>query len=271
MLYVEEGELEAFDNEDILYNIPQGSLIGVSSVMEGSAFAYSVRAGKPSTIIKIGPSSMAQVLKQVPPWMLATINSLSQKAKQQKAAAQQPLFSSTLESLALFLAVKANGKPLDTEPTLREYLWQSRANADKANQALKELIRRKFVKLVAGENGEQNAKMRLVKPKLFRILVEYLQSERRGETYPAYGLSKRERACLEFLGLENSLFTRTRDEWIQYLKISCPDADIIIVIKFLELGIFSEIPESPKLFLETSVLDKYLNAIHGEHNIRGLL
>ena len=55
------------------------------------------------------------------------------------------------------------------------------------------------------------------------------------------------------------------------MKISCPDADIIIVIKFLELGIFSEIPESPKLFLETSVLDKYLNAIHGEHNIRGLL
>ena len=113
--------------------------------------------------------------------------------------------------------------------------------------------------------------MLLVKPKLFRILVEYLQAERKNETYPAYGLSKRERACLEFLGLENSLFTRSRDEWLKYLKIATPDADIIVIIKFLELGIFSEIPNTQKLFLETVVLDKYLSAIHGERNIRGLL
>lgn len=38
MLFVEEGELEAFDDEKILYNIPQGSLLGVTSVMDGAPY-----------------------------------------------------------------------------------------------------------------------------------------------------------------------------------------------------------------------------------------
>ena len=271
MVYVEEGELEAFDDEKMLYNIPQGSLIGVSSVMDGTPFVYSVRAGKPAVLIRIGQKAMEQVLKQVPPWMLLTMKVLSQKAKDGKAALSKPIYASVLESFALFLATRAVNKPLDTAAVIREYMWQTRTEKEEVTIALKELIRRKFVKLEAGENGEQNAKMLLVKPKLFRILVEYLQAERKNETYPAYGLSKRERACLEFLGLENSLFTRSRDEWLKYLKIATPDADIIVIIKFLELGIFSEIPNTQKLFLETVVLDKYLSAIHGERNIRGLL
>lgn len=271
MLFVEEGLLEAFDDNQILKSIPQGSLIGVTSVMDGTPFAYHIRAGKDSTLVKIDQKCLGAVLKAAPAWMLATINSIVKDMQQLKQAAVKPNYKNSLESFAKFLALRAENKPLDTATVVKEYMWQSRASKDETAKALKELIRRQFVKLKPGADGKPNAQMLLVKPKLFHILVDYLRSERHGETYPPFGLSPRERSCLEFLGLEDSLFTRSRKDWFKYLQLATPKADIIVIIRFVELGIFSELSEdSEKLFLETEMLDRYLSALHAEHNIRGL-
>lgn len=272
MFYVEEGELEAFDDKQILKSIPQGSLVGVTSVMDGTPFAYHIRAGHDSVLIQIDQKGLEEVLKKTPAWMLAAINSLSKESNRLKQSVTQPIYHSTLESFAKFLALRAENKPLDTAQIIKEYMWQTRSGKEETANALKELIRRRFVTLKPDTAGKPNALMHLVKPKLFHILVDYLNAERHGETYPAFGLSTRERSCLEFLGLEDSLFTRSRDEWLKYLQAAIPQADIIIVIRFVELGIFSEVKDQPgKLFLETESLDRYLCAIHGERNIRGLL
>ncbi len=272
MYYVEEGELEAFDNNQILKSIPQGSLVGVTSVMDGTPFTYNIRAGHDSVLIKIDQKGLGEVLKKTPAWMLAAINSLSKEALRLKQSISKPIYHSTLESFAKFLALRAENKPLNTAQVIREYMWQTRSGKEETANALKELIRRHFVTLKPDASGKSNAQMHLVKPKLFHILVDYLRAERHGETYPAFGLSQRERSCLEFLGLEDSLFTRSREEWLKYLQTATPQADIIIIIRFVELGIFSEVEDSSKkLFLETDTLDRYLCAIHGERNIRGLL
>lgn len=271
MLFVEEGELEAFDDEKILYNIPQGSLLGVTSVMDGTPFPSHVRAGRPATVVKIGKSEMARVLKTAPHWLLSVVNSLSNRSRELKQAASRPIYTSSLESFAKFLALRTHRKPLDTALVLKEFMWQTRSGKKETLEALEELCRRKFVKLEPSKDGKPNAQMLTVKPKLLNILAEYLSCLRRNETYPAFGLSKRERACLEFLGMEDSLFTRSREEWLKHLKITVPSADIIVCIRFVELGIFSEVENTDKLFLETEVLDKYLSAIHGERNIKGIL
>lgn len=271
MLFVEEGELEAFDDEKILYNIPQGSLLGVTSVMDGTPFPSHVRAGRPATVVKIGKSEMARVLKTAPHWLLSVVNSLSNRSRELKQAASRPIYTSSLESFAKFLALRTLRKPLDTALVLKEFMWQTRSGKKETLEALEELCHRKFVKLEPSKDGKPNAQMLTVKPKLLNILAEYLSCLRRNETYPAFGLSKRERACLEFLGMEDSLFTRSREEWLKHLKITVPSADIIVCIRFVELGIFSEVENTDKLFLETEVLDKYLSAIHGERNIKGIL
>lgn len=271
MVFVDSGELEAFDDERILYNIPQGSLIGVTSVMDGVPFACNVRAGRPATVVKIGKASMGDALKTAPRWMLSLVSSLSNRSRQLKQSASRPAYKSPLESFAKFLSVKTGPKPLDTEKTVKEYMWQTRSGKKEVLSALEELLRRKFVKLLPSKDKKPNAQMLTVKPKLLDILVEYLQCEKRNETYPAFGLSRRERASLEVLGLEDSLFTRSREEWLKYLQRTVPNADIIIIIRFVELCIFSEVPDSDKLFLDTETLDRYLCAIHGERNIKGEL
>ncbi|MBP5247167.1 MAG: cyclic nucleotide-binding domain-containing protein [Fibrobacter sp.] len=270
MYYVEQGELEAFDDNQILKFIPQGSLVGVTSVMDGTPFAYHIRAGRDSVLVKIDQKGLGEILKKTPPWMLSAINSLAKESSHLKQSVSKPIYHNTLESFAKFLALRAENKPLDTAQTIKEYMWQTRSGKDETANALKELIRRRFVVLKPDVSGKPNAQMHLVKPKLFHILVDFLRAERHGITYPPFGLSQRERSCLEFLGLEDSLFTRSREEWLKYLQTATPLADIIIMIRFVELGIFSEVGDSKKLFLETETLDRYLCAIHEERNIRGL-
>lgn len=271
MVYVEEGELEAFDDEKILYSIPQGSLIGVSSVMDGTPFSENVRTGKGATIVKIDKKAMESVLKKSPSWLLALVSSLSSEYRQLKKSADKPIYADPLESFTLFLAKRTGRTPLDTVQVLREYRWQTRATKEETALALKELLRRKFARLEPDDSGTPNARIITVKPKLLGILFEYLRSCRQGETYPPFELSPRERACLEALSFEDSLFTRKREEWLEYLKRKVSRADFIVIIKFVELGIFSKVPNTDKLFLETDILDKFLTAIHGERNIRGLL
>lgn len=271
MLYVEEGELEAFDDEKILYSIPQGSLIGVAAVMDGTSFSESIRTGKGATVIKIDKKAMESVLKRSPAWMLALVSSLSSEYRQLKKSADKPIYANSLESFTLFLAKRTGREPLDTAQVLREYRWQTRATKEETVSALKELLRRKFARLEPDDSGKPNARLLTVKPKLLNILFEYLHSSRNGKTYPPFGLSSRERFCLEALSLEDSLFTRTRKEWLEYLTRKVSRADFIIVIKFVELGIFSKVPDTDKLFLETDILDKFLCAVHGERNIKGLL
>lgn len=271
MVYVEEGELEAFDDDKVLYTIPQGSLIGVAAVMDGVPFSESVRAGKGATVVKIDKKAMESVLRKAPSWMLALVSSLSSEYRQLKSSADKPIYASPLESFTLFLAKRTGSKPLDTVQVLREYRWQTRATREETATALKELLRRRFARLEPDDSGKPNARLFTVKPKLLNILFEYLKSRRKGETYPPFGLSPRERFCLEALGLEDSLFTRTRKEWLEYLTRKVSRADFIVIIKFIELGIFSEIPNTDRLFLETETLDKFLCAVHGERNIKGLL
>ena len=271
MIYIEDGELEAFDDERILYTIPKGSLIGVASVMDGTPFADNVRTGKGATIVKIDKKTMGQVLKASPPWMLQLISSLSSEFARLKESVARPIYASPLESFTLFLAKRTGREPLDTARVIREFRWQTRTGKEETAKALQELLRRKFAKLEPDGTGRPNARLLTVKPKLLNILFEYLQATRKGETYPPFGLSPRERKCLEALSLEDSLFTKTRDEWISYLKARIPSADFIVIIKFIELGIFSKVENSNKLFLSTEVLDKFLSAIHGERNIRGNL
>lgn len=270
MLYVEEGSLEAFDDDRILYEIPQGSLIGVASVMEGIPFSESIRTGKGATVVKIDKSSMEGVLKKSPHWMLSLVASLSAEFKRLKQSAGKPNFPDALESFTLFLAKRTGREPLDTERVLREFRFQTRAGKEETAGALSELLRRKFARLEPDDAGKRNARLLTVKPKLLNILYEYLRAKRLGETYPPFGLSPRERFCLETLSLEDSLFTRTRGEWLEFLSRKNAHADFIDILKFLEIGIFSTIENSDKLFLETEVLDKFLSAIHGEKSIRGL-
>ncbi len=271
MIYVEAGELEAFDDEKVLYAIPQGSLIGVSAVMDGKPFPESVRAGKEATIVKIDKKAMEGVLRKAPHWMIALVSSLSSEYRQLQRSADKPIYADPLESFTLFLAKRTGNKALDTVQVLREYRWQTRATREETATALQELLRRKFVRLEPDDSGKPNARLFTVKPKLLNILFEYLKSRREGETYPPFGLSPRERHCLEALGLEDSLFARTRKEWLEYLKGKVSHADFIVIIKFIELGVFSEIPDSDRLFLETETLDKFLCAVHGERNIKGIL
>lgn len=271
MIYVEEGELEAFDDEKILYAIPQGSLVGVASVMDGVPFSESVRTGKGAIIVKIDKKAMECVLKKAPHWLLALISSLSSEYRQLQRSADKPIYADPLESFVLFLAKRTGHEPIDTVQVLREYRWQTRATKEETAEALRELLRRKFARLEPDDSGKPNARLLTVKPKLLNILFEYLHSCRKGETYPPFGLSPRERSCLEALSLEDSLFTRTRKEWLDYLTRKIPRADFIVIIKFVELGIFSKIPDTDKLFLETENLDKFLCAVHGERNIKGLL
>lgn len=271
IIYVEEGELEAFDDNKILYNIPKGSLIGISSVMDKTPFPYHVRAGKPSTIVKVGQEAMGKALQSTPAWMLSLINSLSKRIADLKDSASKPIFASTLESLAKFLAYRTTEAPCDVANLVREYRWHTRASKEETSEALDELARRKFVKFEPDANGTPSKMIRTVKPKWMHLLVEFLEYERRGETLPAFGLSPLERNCLKVLGQEDSLFTRTHDEWLGFLQQKVPAADIIVMIKFIELGILVRVPDSQKLFLETETLDHFLSAIRGEKNIRGLL
>ncbi len=271
MVYVEEGELEAFDDEKVLYTIPQGSLIGVASVMDGVPFSESVRTGKGATVIKIDKKAMEGVLRKLPSWMLAVVSSLSSEYRHLKRSADKPIYADSLESFTLFLAKRTGSKALDTVQVLREYRWQTRATREETAAALNELLRRKFARLEPDDSGKPNARLFTVKPKLLNILFEYLRSRREGETYPPFGLSPRERFCLEALSLEDSLFTRTRKEWLEYLTGKVSHADFIVIIKFTELGIFSKVPDTDRLFLETETLDKFLCAVHGERNIKGLL
>lgn len=270
MIYVEKGDLEAFDDNGILYPIPQGSLIGVASVMEGTPFSENIRTGKGATVVKIGKPAMEGFLKEAPPWMLSLIASLTSEFKRLKLSAGKPNFPDALESFTLFLAKRTGREPLDTAQVLKEFRFQTRAGKEETAAALGELLKRKFARLEPDDAGKRNARLITVKPKLLNILFEYLRAKRLGETYPPFGLSPRERFCLETLGLEDSLFTRTRNEWLEFLAHKNAQADFIDILKFLELGIFSTIENSDKLFLETNVLDKFLSAIHGEKNIRGI-
>lgn len=271
IIYVEDGELEAFDDNRILYNIPKGSLIGISSVMDKTPFPYHVRAGKPSTIVKIGQEAMGKALQSAPPWMLSLINSLSKRISDLKSSASKPIFASTLESLAKFLAYRTGKDPTDTAALIREFRWHTRATKEETLAAFEELSRRKFVRFEPSADGTPGALVRTVKPKWMHLLVEFLECERHGETLPAFGLSPLERNCLKVLGQEDLLFTRTHDEWLGFLQQKVPAADIIVMIKFIELGILVRIPDSQKLFLETETLDRFLSAIRGEKNIRGLV
>ena len=105
MLFVEEGLLEAFDDNQILKSIPQGSLIGVTSVMDGTPFAYHIRAGKDSTLVKIDQKCLGAVLKAAPAWMLATINSIVKDM--QPGGAKLRAAGVRLESLAIVESMDA--------------------------------------------------------------------------------------------------------------------------------------------------------------------
>jgi len=269
MVYVEDGELNAFDKGKLLYKMPKGSLVGVSAVMDHSKFKHDISASINSTLAIIDESALAAIFKKAPNWLLAIINSISKRTRSLKQSLEEPIFADPLQSLSKFLMLHYEGEPLEAEKVLKEFLWQTRASKDSVQNAVRELVRRNILKLFPDQSGKQNALISIEKPQILEILVDYLRCQHQNKIYPPLELSQRERACLEFLALEDSILIHNSGEWIKYLQIATPEASIVEIIKFQELGIFKHLQETNKLHLEKKILENFLLAIHNERSLTG--
>jgi len=272
MFLIEEGELLAFDNkgneERELFRMGKGSLVGVTSIFEHEPKPHSVKALTEVKLSVVDEACMASLLKVTPIWLLTIIKTIISRTRVAKQHTQVPLFSDPLESLSRFLFLRYGGKPLEMVEIVREYSWQTRVSEESIRGALRSLVRRNMINLVAGENGP-DSRIIIEQPMLLDLFVNYLICEKTKRKYPPFQLTPREKSCLEFLNLEKAVLTKEGNDWLKYLQVANPEASVAEIIKFQELGILYRDRDPGRLKLQRIKLEHFLLAIHNEASIKG--
>ncbi len=273
MYLVDEGELVALDiegsQEKELFRMGKGSLVGVASLFEHEPKRHSVKALTEARLSVVSEACMTSILKAAPVWLLAVIRSITSRTRAARKHTREPMFQDPLQSFAQFLYLRYSGNPLKLRAVLQEFSWQTRATEESGHDAIRSLVRRGMLSLTAGDR-ESDSKIVVDKPLLLNLLVDFLVCEKSGKMFPPFSLSAREKACLEFLNLEEVFLTRDSRDWLKYLQIASPETSAAEIIRLQELGILHREKVSGHLKLQRSKLEFFLLAIHHEASIRGI-
>lgn len=273
MCLVEEGELVAVSGDGLrekeLFRLGKGSLVGVAAVLDNEPNKHNIKAVTDTKLSIIGGASIASLLKTAPIWFLAALKTVTTRTRVLREGFSKPLYDDCIQSFALFLSLRYKGTPLSQKDLLREYCWQTRAPEEDVRAVLRTLVRRNMIK-ISTEKGESNPSLTIDQPELLILLTEYISCTRNDKKFPPFELSQRERAYLEFLSLEEHLFIRDMNGWMQYLQVADPAASQEDVSHLYKMGIFRHDKEGNGLRLQTATLHHFLLAVHNETSISGL-